>query len=154
MDAKTLFLEHFEKLALGIAGLILGAFILTAVVQDQPADMQRGKVVKANSEISRKEDLAKGLQLKAEQSTAAREVEVALKSPSLPKDFPGWLVHKRPVIVSKIEGVDIPEAHHFAPTIEASEGMLGSASFARGGGVIRGRSSSGRRHLCEHDCQR
>lgn len=129
MDAKQMLLEHFEKIALGIAGLILAAFILTAIVQEQPADTQRNKVLSANAAISRKEEAAKANAPKPEQRSEAREVEVAMKSPALAKDLPSWLFHKRPVIAVKIEGVDIPEAHHFAATIEASEGGLGSIGF-------------------------
>lgn len=129
MDAKTFFLAHFEKLALGLAGLIFGAFLFMVLLQEQPADKHRQSVQTSNQQISRKEELAKASYPKPEVPTAAREVEVALKSPALAKEFPTWLVHKRPVIVYKTEGVDIPTARHFAPNIEASEGSLGSISF-------------------------
>jgi hypothetical protein len=129
MDPKQFLLEHFEKMSLGIACAIFGAFIVTSIAQESPADQQRLKVAKANTAIAHKKELAESRAPRPEQPTAAREVEVALKSPSLPKEFPEWLFHKRPVIATKIEGVDIPEAHHYPPAIEASEGGLGMIGF-------------------------
>src|SRR5262245_40009087 len=116
MDAKKLFLDHFEKIALAIAGIVLAAFILTTLVQAQPADKYRSDVDRANRAIAAKIELAKTNAPQPLMPTAAKEVEAALGGGPEPARIPDWLVHKKPVIATRIEGVEVPEPKHFAPT--------------------------------------
>jgi hypothetical protein len=73
MDVQKLFLDHFEKLALGIAGAILAAFILTTVVKTPPAELRQKDVEKANKEITAKAKAAEEGAPKPDAPVAARE---------------------------------------------------------------------------------
>src|SRR5262245_9400009 len=126
MDAKKLFLDHFEKIALAIAGIVLAAFILTTLVQAQPADKFRGDVDRANRAIAAKIELAKNNAPQPPALPGAREVEGALSGGGADAaKLPDWLVHKKPVIATRTEGVEVPEPKHFAPTVEAPKSDLG-----------------------------
>jgi hypothetical protein len=124
MDAKKLFLDHFEKLAIGIAAIFLVLFAL-GFAKQSPAAAQQTNVAKANKLIQEKAEKASKEAPKPPQPTAAREVQIALEGGALPEKLPSWLFHKKPAIETKIEGVETPPAEHFAPTIDASKGDLG-----------------------------
>lgn len=125
MDAKRLFLEHFEKLALGIAGFILVIFVVTRLLTPQVADAEREKVIDSNKKITAKAEVASSNAPTPDQLTAVSDVEKGFRSVTEPQTLPPWLFYKRPVVVAKTEGVEIPEPKHFAPTVEPAKGDLG-----------------------------
>ena len=129
MDVKKLFLEHFEKLALAIAAGVLALFIVTTLVREQPADAERVKVEKANREIAAKVELANRNAPKPEKLTTVRDVLIALEG-GTGTGLPVWLYHRRPVIVTRIEGIDVPEPKAFAPTLEQPKSGLGRISLS------------------------
>ena len=130
MDLKKLLLEWFDRIAVGLAGLLLLSFLIKSFVEVSPADVRRDKVKSYNREIARKKDLASSRAPKLEPLTAARSVESALTGIPAPETAPGWIFHKRPLIEVKTVGEPIPDPEHHAPQNLQGKGGLGQISIS------------------------
>lgn len=119
MDPKKLFLEHFEKLALGVAGVLLLGFFAFSVLGETPAEAESAKVDRYNKNISAKLQTARSMLERHRRSEPKPKyldaVRQELSGGPLPVAFPDWLLHKRPLVATKVYGVDVPEPEHLPP---------------------------------------
>lgn len=134
MDANKAFIENFDKLAIGIAGLALVMALGGSLLGESPAEAQKAKVDRFNNDIGKKRRAASAEISKLMQDAPPRTESAALKrglsSPPLPEAWKSWLFHKRPMVVLKIIGVDIPDPAHLPPTNFQGSPGLGRISLS------------------------
>jgi cell division protein FtsL len=103
-DGKKFFLDHFEKMAFGVAGLALLLF-LVSMFSGSEAKVQAAKVTKLNSEIKEKKQEATDRleELKRRQKAPAFQqvIQQELAGGLFPGEMPKWLFHRRPFIADK-----------------------------------------------------
>ncbi|MFC1705722.1 hypothetical protein ACFL59_02735 [Planctomycetota bacterium] len=134
MDLKKVLLDHFEKLALGIAGLCLLGFLGSSIFGRSAAQEVSGKVDRYNREISAKiekaADQQKKLQKTERKPEHADSVKQALAGGPYPQAFPSWLFHKRPLMIVAVKGEEIVDPVHLPPVDFTGEGGLGTIAIS------------------------
>jgi len=133
MDAKELFLAHFEKLALGVASLalvwVLGGTLLGGGTEDRAQTVAR-----YNKELARKKTAAKASLEERRRTepppTLLAAVQRELTGGAFPQSFPAWLFHKRPKILTKVIGQVLPDPIHRPPVSFQGKPGLGRISMS------------------------
>lgn len=129
MDARELLIQHFEKFALGVAGLVLLAIVGGSLFGKSEAQAASDRVDNFNREIVRKIRAAQAQIEQRRQSEPAptyfADAQRELVGGAFPNAFPGWLFHKRPKIATWVIGREIPEPRHLPPVDVAGSPGLG-----------------------------
>ncbi|MHC4831225.1 MAG: hypothetical protein ACYTFT_12870 [Planctomycetota bacterium] len=127
-DGKKLFLEHFDKMAFGVAGVALLLF-LVSMFSGSAAKVKSAEVTKLNDEIKEKKQEASDRldELKRRQKPPAFQqvIQQELAGGLFPGEMPKWLFHRRPFIAVKTKGVVLPEPEHGAPVDVSGDPGLG-----------------------------
>ncbi len=130
MDAKKVLLEVFDKVAVGVAALLLAVYLGLAFFAESPADRPREQVLQYNRRIEELERLAQANPPKFEELAFAREVEAALRGGPAPEPLPQWLFHKRPLIAVRVKSEQQQEPVHAPPMNANAVGGLGRVAVS------------------------
>ncbi len=130
MDAKQVVLEYVDKIALGVAGLILVVLVVLPLLGETPAQAQRAKVDRYNRKITALRAAVNENPPKPPQLDVARQVRRALAGGPAPELWPSWLMHKRVLVLCRRIGIVMPDPpEHYAPVDVSGAGGLGAITI-------------------------
>ncbi|GIW72619.1 MAG: hypothetical protein KatS3mg102_2161 [Planctomycetota bacterium] len=131
MDVKELLLEHFEKLALGVAGLVLVWLVGQPLLASSPSERLQDEVARYNARLAVLKAHAEANAPRPEPIELEREVQRALAGGLPPQPWPSWLMHRRPVVLVRTIGVQLPDPPEHHPPIDLSgRGGLGAIAIS------------------------
>lgn len=134
MDAKKVLIEQFDKIALGFSGAILLGFLATSFFGGSVADAKSTEVAESNQRIKDKmeqADLAHDRLRRSEEAPQFDEtVKRALAGGPYPSQMAEWLFHRRPRVITKVIGIEIPDLEHLPPVDVAGSPGLGQISIS------------------------